>query len=53
MINTAKGQFKIFYKEGAEHPEYVPDFVVETKDCVLMVKTKSQAEMAVRLGSIY
>jgi len=45
-FKPAKGQFKIFYKDGAEHPEYVPDFVAETEDCVLMVETKSQAEMA-------
>jgi len=45
-FKPAKGQFKIFYKDGAEHPEYVPDFVAETDDCVLMVETKSQAEMA-------
>lgn len=40
-FKPAKGQFKMFYKKGAEHPEYVPDFVVETDDCVLMVETKS------------
>ncbi|MDD1629259.1 MAG: type III restriction endonuclease subunit R, partial [Methylococcaceae bacterium] len=45
-FKPAKGQFKIYYKDGAEHPEYVPDFVAETEDCVLMVETKSQAEMA-------
>lgn len=45
-FKPTKGQFKIFYKDGAEHPEYVPDFVAETEDCVLMVETKSQAEMA-------
>jgi type III restriction enzyme len=45
-FKPAKGQFKIYYKDGAEHPEYVPDFVAETDDCVLMVETKSQAEIA-------
>lgn len=44
-FKPAKGQFKIYYRDGAEHPEYVPDFVAETNDCVLMVETKSQAEM--------
>lgn len=44
-FKPAKGQFKIYYRDGAEHPEYVPDFVAETRDCVLMVETKSQAEM--------
>ncbi|MEI6333951.1 MAG: DEAD/DEAH box helicase family protein [Methylococcaceae bacterium] len=45
-FKPAKGQFKIYYKDGAEHPEYVPDFIAETNDYVLMVETKSQAEMA-------
>ena len=44
-FKPAKGQFKIYYKDGAEHPEYVPDFIAETNDYVLMVETKSQAEM--------
>jgi len=45
-FKPAKGQFKIYYKEGAEHPEYVPDFVAEAANYVLMIETKSQAEMA-------
>lgn len=45
-FKPAKGQFNIYYKDGAEHPEYVPDFIAETGDWVLMVETKSQAEMA-------
>ncbi|NOT12457.1 MAG: DEAD/DEAH box helicase family protein [Methylococcaceae bacterium] len=44
-FKPAKGQFKIYYRDGVEHPEYVPDFIAETNDCVLMVETKSQAEM--------
>jgi type III restriction enzyme len=44
-FKPAKGQFKIYYRDGIENPEYVPDFVAETNDCVLMVETKSQAEM--------
>jgi type III restriction enzyme len=44
-FKPAKGQFKIYYREGAEHPEYIPDFVAEMEDCVVMVETKSQAEM--------
>lgn len=44
-FKPAKGQFKIYYRDGTEHPEYVPDFVAETSDSVLMVETKSQAEM--------
>lgn len=40
-FKPAKGQFKIFYKKGTEHPEYVPDFIVETPVYILMVETKS------------
>ncbi|MBT9100549.1 type III restriction endonuclease subunit R, partial [Methylovulum psychrotolerans] len=44
-FKPAKGQFKIYYKDGAEHPEYVPDFVAETAGYVVMAETKSQAEL--------
>ncbi|MEM6161929.1 DEAD/DEAH box helicase family protein [Erwinia sp. P6884] len=40
-FKPAKGQFKMYYKKGTEHPEYVPDFIVETNDGILMVETKS------------
>ncbi|EKN5918711.1 TPA: DEAD/DEAH box helicase [Yersinia enterocolitica] len=40
-FKPAKGQFKMYYKRGSEHPEYVPDFVAEMVDCVLMIETKS------------
>lgn len=40
-FKPAKGQFKMYYKKGTEHPEYVPDFIVETNDSILMVETKS------------
>lgn len=40
-FKPAKGQFKMYYKKGTEHPEYLPDFIVETNDCILMVETKS------------
>lgn len=41
-FKPAKGQFKMYYKAGTEHPEYVPDFVAELADCVLMIETKSK-----------
>ena len=44
-FKPAKGQFKIYYKDGVEHPEYIPDFIAEIESCVLMVETKSQADM--------
>ncbi len=44
-FKPAKGQFKIYYRDGAEYPEYIPDFVAETEDGVLMVETKARNEM--------
>jgi type III restriction enzyme len=40
-----KGQFQLFYKWGADQPEYQPDFVVETSDCIYMLEPKSRAEV--------
>jgi len=40
-FKPAKGQFKMYYKRGSEHPEYVPDFIAETGDYILMIETKS------------
>jgi type III restriction enzyme len=40
-FKPAKGQFQMYYRKGSEHPEYVPDFVAETEDYVLMIETKS------------
>jgi len=44
-FKPAKGQFQLYYKDGIEHPEYVPDFVVEMEDSILMVETKAKNEM--------
>jgi type III restriction enzyme len=44
-FKPAKGQFQMFYKLGAEQPEYVPDFVAETDHFVLMVETKARNEL--------
>jgi type III restriction enzyme len=40
-----KGQFQLFYKWGAEQPEYQPDFVAETTDYIYMLEPKSRAEL--------
>jgi type III restriction enzyme len=45
-FKPAKGQFQMFYKLGADHPEYVPDFVAETAHFLLMVETKARNEMS-------
>ena len=44
-FKPAKGQFQIFYKLGTEHPEYVPDFVVETAHHLLLCETKARKEL--------
>lgn len=41
-FKPAKGQFQIFYKLGAEHPEYQPDFVAETADAIYMLEPKAR-----------
>ena len=40
-----QGQFQIFYKAGADHREYVPDFVAETGSCIYMLESKARNEM--------
>lgn len=45
-FKPAKGQFQIFYKLGTEQPEYIPDFVIETDQYILMAETKSKDDMA-------
>lgn len=44
-FKPAKGQFQIFYKLGAEQPEYVPDFVVETDTCIFLAETKAAIDL--------
>ncbi len=44
-FKPAKGQLQLYYKDGIEHPEYVPDFIVETDDAILIVETKAKNEM--------
>lgn len=44
-FKPAKGQFQIYYKLGAEQPEYIPDFVAETDSVILMIETKARADI--------
>ena len=44
-FKPAKGQFRIFYKWGADHPEYQPDFVAETADGIYMMEPKAANQM--------
>jgi type III restriction enzyme len=39
-FKPAKSQFQIFYKLGAEYPEYQPDFVAETTEAIYMLEPK-------------
>jgi type III restriction enzyme len=40
-----KGQFQIFYRQGADHLEYQPDFVAETEEMIFMLEPKARNEM--------
>ncbi len=44
-FKPARGQFHIYYKSGAEHREYQPDFVAETGDCIYMLEPKAVRDM--------
>ncbi|MHB1587722.1 MAG: DEAD/DEAH box helicase [Acidiferrobacteraceae bacterium] len=44
-FKPAKGQFQIFYRNGADHSEYQPDFVAETNDVIYMLEPKRRKEL--------
>jgi len=44
-FKPANGQFQIFYKLGADHREYQPDFVAESKDYIYMLEPKAANHM--------
>ena len=44
-FKPAKGQFQIFYKSGADHLEYQPDFVAETDSVIYMLEPKARGEL--------
>lgn len=44
-FKPAKGQFQIYYKWGADNPEYQPDFVAETEDRIFMLEPKASNQM--------
>lgn len=44
-FRPVKGQFQIYYQLGAAQSEYIPDFVAETDDVILMVETKKRDEL--------
>ena len=44
-FRPAKGQFQIFYRQGADHLEYQPDFVAETADTIYMLEPKAANQL--------
>jgi len=44
-FKPVKGQVGITYKEGFERPEYLPDFIAELEDSIIMVETKASKDM--------
>ena len=44
-FKPVNGQFQIIYKHGVDHKEYVPDFVAEAENHVLMVETKARNDL--------
>jgi type III restriction enzyme len=44
-FKPAKGQFQIYYRSGADHQEYQPDFVAETDSTIYMLEPKRRDEM--------
>jgi len=44
-FKPAKGQFQIYYKSGADHLEYQPDFVAETDKTIYMLEPKMRKEL--------
>ena len=44
-FKPAKGQFQLFYRHGADHLEYQPDFVAETADTIFMLEPKARNQM--------
>lgn len=44
-FRPATGQFQIFYRDGAEHREYQPDFVAETEEVIYMLEPKRRKDI--------
>lgn len=44
-FKPARGQFQIYYRQGADYLEYQPDFVAETADAVFMLEPKASNQM--------
>jgi len=44
-FRPARQQFQIYYRKGADQPEYQPDFVAETDDSIYMLEPKASNQM--------
>lgn len=44
-FRPARGQFQIFYRHGADHREYQPDFVAEAAEAIYMLEPKASNQM--------
>jgi type III restriction enzyme len=44
-FRPARGQFQIFYRDGADHREYQPDFVAEASEAIYMLEPKMRKEL--------
>jgi type III restriction enzyme len=45
-FRPARGEFQIFYRDGADHREYQPDFVAEAAEALYMLEPKMRKELA-------
>ena len=45
-FRPASGQFNIYYRSGANQPEYIPDFVAALDNVILLIETKKAQEVA-------
>ncbi len=45
-FRPVRGQLQIFYKRGADHQEYQPDFIAETTDTIYMLEPKAANQMS-------
>ncbi len=44
-LRPAKGQLQMYYLNGNDHMEYVPDFIAETPDAFLILEPKMATKM--------
>jgi type III restriction enzyme len=44
-FRPARGQFQIFYRDGADHREYQPDFVAGASEAIYMLEPKMRKEL--------